>query len=357
MSGSPTLALLKGGKSAAVDTPAAVHAAGGGEDLFPDASPKEKAEAEAILGGETSETKETKTSKKKAVAKKEKNDVTVVKDAVTGEVLGPDILATTAHEIENLTVDQAHAMIGELSETSDFNAFKLGGVLSKIYAEKWFGPYEDFKAYVEGKHSFKLRKAFYLVKIYNSIVSLQLPWDELKTVGWSKLKELTEVITPENAKEWLAKAADPDMTVIKLHQLVQASKNEGQAQLEGGETTTNQTVTKSFKLHQDQNETVNAALDKAMKAGNTDVPSVALEYMALDYLANSEKAKDADAEIEEAKSPEQPDGIQNVILHAGEVSPELFKAHMAKIGWQETLGLFEQVFPQLGLTVEAPEEE
>jgi hypothetical protein len=343
MSGSPTLALLKGNKN--TQAAASVHDAGGGEDLFPVANAAENAEAEAILGGGTTSVQAPKP--KKAVAKKVKNEVNVVTSPVSGEVPGADLLATTAHEIENLTAEQAHAMIGNLSETTDFNAFKLGGVLSKIYAEKWFGEYDDFKTYVETVHSFKLRKAFYLVKIYDSIISLGLPWEgTLKTVGWSKLKELTEVITPENAKEWLETAADPKMTVIKLHQLVQASKNEGQAQLEGGEGKTNPTVTKTFKLHEDQNATVSAALDKAMKVGSTDIPSVALEYMALDYLGNSEKAASADSEIDEAVKP--------MAVEPGATEAPAFEAYMAQLGWEETLVVFEKCWPTLNLTVEDP---
>lgn len=86
-----------------------------------------------------------------------------------GEVLVPDALARTAREIEDLTAERAHVLVAELADASDHNAFRLGGILARILAEKWYAGagYVDFASYVERRHGFKRRKAYYLVQIYS----------------------------------------------------------------------------------------------------------------------------------------------------------------------------------------------
>lgn len=203
--------------------------------------------------------------------------------AMSGDVLGPDPLTSAAHEIENLSEARAHAMVAEIADARDFDAFRLGGVLARIHREKWFAGagYADFRSYVEGRHGFRLRKAHYLVSIYESVIDLGLTWAELKPVGWSKLKELVGVITKDNASAWLATAAADGMTVLKLHGLVQAAKGEVK-----GEGTQRR-------------------------------------------VASSELA-----------------------ISASAITDAQFKAHMATIGWEATLAVFEQNFPDLALTVE-----
>ena len=197
-----------------------------------------------------------------------------INPALRGDVLGPDPLTCAAHEIENMSEAEAHMLAAEIAETSDFDAFRLGGLLARIHREKWFvgAGHADFRSYVEQRHGFKLRKALYLVSIYESVIDLGLTWNELKPVGWSKLKELVGVITQDNASQWLATAAAEDMTVLKLHALVRETKGEGTQR----------------------------------------------------RVASSEPA----------------------------ISDAQFKAHMAAIGWEATLAVFEQNFPDLALTVE-----
>ncbi len=198
--------------------------------------------------------------------------------ALKGDVLAPDPLTCTAHEIENVTEAQAHRLAAEIAEASDFDAFRLGGLLARIHRERWYrgAGYPDFRSYVEARHGFKLRKALYLAAIYESVIDLGLTWQELRPVGWSKLKELVGVVDRDNARDWLAIAAAEGMTVLKLHALVQAAKG-GAAEGSGA----------------------------APRRGA-----------------------------------------------APAISDAQFKAHMAEIGWEATLAVFEQNFPDLMLTVE-----
>ena len=208
--------------------------------------------------------------------------------ALKGDVLAPDPLTCAAHEIENVGEADAHRLAAEIAETSDFEAFRLGGLLARIHRERWYrgAGYPDFRSYVEARHGFKLRKALYLAAIYESEIDLGLTWQELRPVGWSKLKELVGVVDRDNARDWLATAAAEGMTVLKLHALVQEAKGGGAAR-EGG-----------------------AAANRVAAPASTETALPAT------------------------------------------ISDAQFKAHMAAIGWEATLAVFEQNFPDLMLTVE-----
>lgn len=216
--------------------------------------------------------------------------------ALRGDVLAPDPLTCAAHEIENVSEAQAHRLAAEIAESSDFDAFRLGGLLARIHRERWYvgAGYADFRSYVEARHGFKLRKALYLASIYESVIDLGLTWQELRPVGWSKLKELVGVVDRDNAQAWLATAAADGMTVVKLHALVQEAKAGTTGEGATGDRTTGD----------------------GAAANRVAVP------------ASTETA------------------------NAATLSEAQFKAHMAAIGWEATLAVFEQNFPDLVLTVE-----
>lgn len=220
--------------------------------------------------------------------------------ALRGELLDPDPLTTAAHEIENICEAEAHARVAGIVETSGFDSFRLGGLLARIHREKWYvgAGHADFRSYVEQRHGFRLRKALYLVSIYESVIELGLGWAELQPVGWSKLKELVGVIDKHNAREWLATATADGMTVLKLHALVKQAKGDGAS----------------------------------------ETPRRIAGAMTTAELGHDDGGGDG--------------GSRSEPLPHGEMSAARFKAHMAEIGWEATLAVFEQNFPDLVLTVE-----
>jgi hypothetical protein len=242
------------------------------------------------------------------------------RDGLDGEVLGPDALARTAREIEDLTAERAHALVGELADASDYNAFRLGGVLAKILDEKWYAGagYVDFASYVERRHGFKRRKAYYLVQIYNAVSRLGLGWDELKPIGWTKLKELAPVLESGNAAEWLARAAAPGMTVAKLRELVQACRAEPPSRFD--DVAVGRTTVRTFALDDEQLRIVDQALAKAKAEVGADLDSAALAHIARNYLGPSGK---------------------------------VVERHLTAIGLVGALSLLERSFPEADLKVEA----
>ena len=247
------------------------------------------------------------------------------KAPTTGKDGEPDLITTVASQLENLKEADARKMVTEIRENSDFGYFKLGGVLAVIQSNGWFEPHASFKDFVEAEHGLKYTRAMYWIRIYNKLVDSGIPWDAVKSLGWTKLKEIVDVITKANVKSWVKTAEK--QTVLQLHETVAAHlKAEAQkASGEAGETEPAQTVvTKTFKLHADQKNTVDQALAKAKTAGNTTVDTVALEYVCLDFLGGTQTASTLSGKLQ-------------------------------ALGIDEALKAFELAFPNWSLTAEQEE--
>lgn len=234
-----------------------------------------------------------KASKSKALAPAAK--------ALEGELMAPDALSDLVHEIENLKQKDALALVGQLSEQSEFTYFKLGGVLSVIQANGWFEPYASFREYVEKEHGIHYRKATYWVAIYNDLSESGVPWDKVKSLGWTKLKEIASIIKPDNVDEWVKIAQG--QTTLQLIETVSAHKKkqaQGQLSDQSGDAEVKTVTTMTFKVHEDQKETVKAAIDKAKKESGTNVDSVALEFICLDYMGSTAKLPNLQEQMKSA---------------------------------------------------------
>lgn len=198
-----------------------------------------------------------------------------------GEVLEHDVIQDAVHIIENLKKEPALKLISDLIEQGDVTEFKLGGVLSLVQANGWYAPYAAFREFVEKEHGLHYRKATYLIEIYNRLGQSGVPWEKVKSIGWTKLKEIAKVLTVENVDEWVQIASNSNtltlIDTVKAHLAKDAPKSE---QEQAAKTVT----TKTFKVHEDQKATIEAAIAKARDAGKTSVDTVALELICMDYL-------------------------------------------------------------------------
>lgn len=278
-------------------------------------------------------------AEEKAALPKAVKNITKVETVTTAEILGPDLISETVKRLENLTEDEALPFARELTETSEFSEFKLGGVLSKIQTEGWFGDHQNFKVMVQTEFGFGYRKAMYLVSIYHNLVEANVPWSKVSKVGWTKLKELAAVLNPGNVDEWVAKAQSMKFEDLKLY-----LKNMNKPSSEMVSKDIKTITTKTFKLHEDQKETVDAALEKAKESSNTDVDTVALEYICIEYLNQTSKAKPSPKAATAALTLE--DQFTAILKKhggsKGEALEEIFKA-------------FDAVFPDVTIDVTLPE--
>ena len=204
--------------------------------------------------------------------------------ALHGEIVASaDKFAEIINYVENLTEDAAKSLAGSLAEGTGFAEFKLGGILSRIQEEGWFKPYATFREYVEAEHGLKYRSAAYAVQIYNDLAKLNISYERVKDVQWTKLRTVSGVLTQDNIEKMVAIAKK--QTVVQLIETVKGMKNKDKKLT--GPTDPTKTKVITFKVHGDQDKTIAAALEKAKELGNTNTATVALEYICLDFMGSS----------------------------------------------------------------------
>lgn len=255
-----------------------------------------------------------------------KADATVAATVETEgqNIVSEDIIVKTAHEIENLKEEKAFKLVPQLLDNIDHDYFRLGGVLSVIQAQGWYMDkgFENFRAFVESSCGIQYRKAMYLVQIYNGLVESGVEWSKVGHLGWTKLKELSSILTPENVDEWVGIAEN--MTVLQLQEHIKAqtagvAKGESSEKGEAVEGAAAKTTTMTFKLHEDQKQTIREALDKCKHETGTEHDSVALEHIALDYLGGESKLKTVPT-LKELMTGKTAEEVLNVF---GEVFPDV----------------------------------
>lgn len=238
-----------------------------------------------------------------------------------------DIIVQTAKEIGDLDRDTALEVVPSLIDSVDFSYFKLGGVLSTIQDNDWWeGEAGTFKEFIQDNFGLHYRKAMYLINIYDKLVESGIPWAKVSGVGWTKLKELADILTIDNVDEWVEKANS--MTTLNLQAAVKAYKA-GELSTDGTTDPDSSGVsTITFKVHPDQKETIKQAVEQAMEEASTEFKGVALEAICMNYLAGGSTKK--------APAP----SLQSL---------------MEKMDALDVLEAFEVVFPNINITAEIEE--
>jgi|SRR5882672_1965709 len=200
-----------------------------------------------------------------------------------------DVLFQHAHKIENLSKEHAFELVDELLAEGGISDFKLGAALAVIHDktktqgnEDWLEGHQDFRDLCLKRFHFRYRKAMYLIGIYKHLVAEQIPWGAVKDLPWSKLRVLAskkaidskQAITMKNLEKCVKRAKE--LTVEEL---------EGTLKKKGGGKS--KKATKTFPIFEDQEETIDLAIDKIKKEVNTDHDGVALHQMAQRILGNA----------------------------------------------------------------------
>jgi hypothetical protein len=222
---------------------------------------------------------------------------------------GTDKFAEIIQYVENLSESSAKELAGTLAEGTGFAEFKLGGILSRIQEEGWFKPYSSFREYVEAEHGVKYRAAAYAIQIYNDLAKLNISYERVKEIQWTKLRTISGVLTQDNIEKMVAVAKK--QTVVQLVETVKNMKNKDK-KLSGAEDPSKTKVV-TFKLHGNQEAVIQAALEKAKEVGNTTVATQALEYICLDFMGSSKASI-----MEQLKQV----GIDKAIEAFGEAFPD-----------------------------------
>lgn len=312
----------------------------------------------------------TATVVKAAVATKPKTikKPTVKKPVVKKAGAKPvDLIATTVHEIESLTQPKALKMVPELEDSNSYNDFKLGGVLMAIQDNGWWEGADSFRQFLKDSFGIDPTKAYALIKTYNALVESNVPWDAVKGVRWTKLDIISPVLDEENVEEWVQRAAE--LSSIQLREYV---KSYLKSQEEGGEEASEppeaatQVSTLTYKVHDDQKETIKNAVEKSKDDNDTEFDAVGLEFIALQFLEGGlGKAKPQKAMKTQMKTA----GFDKAVQTLADLFPEEYTALVAEaeggegvevdvsevmkgLGVEGTLEAFEGAFPDVNLTAE-----
>jgi hypothetical protein len=179
-------------------------------------------------------------------------------------------------------VGNVEKLVVSLTEAAEVNDFLVGAALARLQATPghWSEKYPKFTDYVSNTFGMDPRKALYLISNYTDTVKHEIPWDTFKGLGWSKIRYLRPLFKegPAVVEEWVEKALN--MSSQQLQAEVKAHLD-GQ-KVQGPASTTH---VKSFKLHDDQKQVVDAALGKAKEEFNTTVEAAALEHLSQAYLS------------------------------------------------------------------------
>lgn len=238
-----------------------------------------------------------------------------------------NLLQEIASRVEALTKVKALNAAHKLADSIETNYFELGGVLRVIHDNSWHEGFDSFEQYVFETHGFQSRKAKYLMEIYTHLVTKSIPWEKVSSLGWTKLKDLARVLTPENVDEWVAKATT--LTVAELQAVLKGSGGES----EGGTSvkTTDDFHTLKYKVKSDQLETIQSAINKAKGETSTEFDGVALENICMGYLGGS------------------------VSIQASGGAQKTLEELMIEADWEGVLTLFDKLFPKVEIVVKPPE--
>lgn len=277
------------------------------------------------------------TEKSPAAAAAEKAKATSKAKAKPAAKAAPskdDVILSIAKEVETASREIAVERVSALMEDVELNYFQIGGFLARIQDESWWSENgaKSFREYLEKELGFAYRKSMYLVQIYKNLVNAGVSWEHIKSIGWTKMKEISDLINSDNVEDWVAKAKD--MTVLQLIAYVKSVKlGDSDPSEKGGKSEASHAITTmTFKLHPDQRDVVEQALDTAKNNHGTDVGTVALQKICETYLTD-----DAPAQMLEAP--------------AASMEEFLTAATFKEIGYEKLFELIGEAFPELDVEV------
>lgn len=196
-----------------------------------------------------------------------------------------DLLQAVAHEVETVKNEQqAHKELSNAFQSSEMNLFRMGGLFAVIQTKGWFAGQKNLRDFCDHVANVNYRKAMYLIEIYKALVASNVRWEQVESIGWTKLKEIANQLTPENVTEWTQRCSD--MTHIELLEFLKQQKSLPSAtdNVEEINEHKSRMTTKTFKIFEDQKETLKAAIERAKEENATEHDAVALEAICMHYL-------------------------------------------------------------------------
>jgi len=206
-----------------------------------------------------------------------------------------DVLGALVQEIESLKKPDALAKLDKLEAAQERSQFEIGGVLSAVLKNKWFDPYPSFDKWVESTRNMRRAKARALIRNYDAVAGAGLAPAQFEKIGWTKMRALAPVLTPDNAAHWSDVAAE--RTRAELEELVKQELASSKGAAPAGATATETTISKP---HHKQVQLAAGAFGKVEKATGATLDAEELAHAGLDDDGHSLQKRLAEAGPEAA---------------------------------------------------------
>jgi len=186
------------------------------------------------------------------------------------QVIQPDdrseIVLNKLSELSKRVVDDFCEIAELLHEAWEFQYHKLRG-------------YDSFQDYTEFDLDIRGGKAYFLVRITKKLKQLNIPWKDVKEVGWRKTAAIEPILTRENATQWIEEAKSTPLA--HLSEKVKATK-------QGREVSEDPPIRITLQLDQDENTIVQAAIEHAKRYEDVNSTSKAIVRIAYEYYQSKE---------------------------------------------------------------------
>jgi cell division septum initiation protein DivIVA len=180
--------------------------------------------------------------------------------------------------------DRSEIVLNALSELSKrvVNDFcEIADLLHEAWEYQYHKTrgYESFQDYTEHELDIKGRKAFFLVQIAKTVKKLNIPWEDIKEVGWRKTAAISPVLTYDNKDKWIAEAKDTPLAY--LSEKVKAEKR-------GKESPKEAPIRITIQIDQDENTIIQSALEYAKRYEDVKSNSQAFTRICYEYAQSKE---------------------------------------------------------------------
>lgn len=165
---------------------------------------------------------------------------------------------------------------------------KLAQLLYECYDNNYYirWGFSNFREYCESE-GLHYRRSKYLVSIAQVVKELDIAWEDIEGIGWTKMRALIPILEEQRDKgDWLDLAKIH--SVKELEALVRDSKIGGISSSGGG----GKIISVNLRLTPSQAEIILQALDHAKRVVETDNPEMGFEEMAYRYYMDNEGEPD-----------------------------------------------------------------
>lgn len=121
------------------------------------------------------------------------------------QVLTNNPVAT--YDYKNLAVldkAQIFELLAFLTERISKQFIMMGGLLYIIRKNKWYEPHQTFMAFCDTLVGIQYRRAMYMIQIYESLVTNHIPFEEVASLGFTKMVSISQHLTESNYTDLIA---------------------------------------------------------------------------------------------------------------------------------------------------------